>query len=128
MTKRNIDITATQLAQGGIASVFSSEDSYTSHVEDTMEAGAWLSDPEVVKMVVEAGPEAIRDLINWGVNFSKNKQNNYDLTREGGHSHRRILHAKDSTGREIERALVEATKQHPNITPISRAYRGRPYY
>ncbi len=116
VTKCKIDITATQLAQGGIASVFSDEDSYTSHTEDTMEAGAWLSEPDVVKMVVESGPEAIRDLIEWGVNFSKNQQNDYDLTREGGHSHRRILHAKDSTGREIERALVEATLNHPNIT------------
>ena len=116
VTKCKIDITATQLAQGGIAAVFSNQDSYSSHTDDTMEAGAWLPEPEVVKMVVESGPGAIRDLIDWGVNFSKNKQQDYDLTREGGHSHRRILHAKDSTGREIERALVEATQNHPNIT------------
>jgi len=116
VSKRTIDITATQLAQGGIATVFSDDDNFASHVEDTMEAGAWLSDPEVVKMVVESGPAAIRDLIAWGVNFSKNRDDEYDLTREGGHSHRRILHAKDSTGREIERALVAATMQHPNVT------------
>ncbi len=116
VTKCKIDITATQLAQGGIASVFSDEDSYTAHTADTMEAGAWLSEPDVVKMVVESGPEAIKDLIAWGVNFSKNQLDEYDLTREGGHSYRRILHAKDSTGREIERALVEATLKHPNIS------------
>ncbi len=116
VTKRNIDITATQLAQGGIATVFSEEDSFSAHVEDTMVAGAWLSKPEIVELVVQSGPAAVRDLIDWGVQFSRNQDNEYDLTREGGHSHRRILHAKDATGREIERALVEAAQQHPNIT------------
>jgi len=113
VTKRDIDISATQLAQGGIAAVSSVEDSFSSHAEDTMVAGAYLSNPDIVQMVVEAGPKAIKDLIDWGVNFSRNQ---YDLTREGGHSHRRILHAKDATGREIERALVEAALNHPNIT------------
>ena len=65
---------------------------------------------------VESGPEAIRDLIDWGVQFTKKNDDTYDLHREGGHSQRRILHAQDVTGREIERALVEAVKQHPNIT------------
>ncbi|WP_029917900.1 L-aspartate oxidase [Pelobacter seleniigenes] len=116
VTKRNIDITATQLAQGGIATVFSEEDSFGAHAEDTMVAGAWLSKPEIVELVVQSGPAAVGDLINWGVQFSRNQDNEYDLTREGGHSHRRILHAKDATGREIERALVEAAQQHPNIT------------
>ncbi len=116
VTKRDIDITATQLAQGGIAAVSSVEDSFSSHAEDTMIAGAHLSNPDIVKMVVEAGPKAIKDLIDWGVNFSRNQADDYDLTREGGHSHRRILHAKDATGREIERALVEAALKHPNIT------------
>ncbi len=116
ITKRDIDITATQLAQGGIAAVSSNEDSFSAHAEDTMVAGCYLSDPEVVDLVVEAGPQAIADLIDWGVNFSKNAADQYDLTREGGHSHRRILHAKDATGREIERALVAAAQQHPNIS------------
>ena len=116
VTKRDIDISATQLAQGGIATVFSAEDSFSSHIEDTMIAGAHLSDPRIVELVVEAGPEAINDLINWGVKFSRKANQQYDLTREGGHSHRRILHAKDATGREIERALVEAALNHPNIT------------
>ncbi len=116
ITKRDIDVTATQLAQGGIAAVSSADDSFTAHAEDTMVAGCHLSNPEIVDLVVEAGPAAVADLIDWGVNFSKNTTNQYDLTREGGHSHRRILHAKDATGREIERALVEAAQQHPNIT------------
>ncbi len=116
VTKLNIENTATQLAQGGIAAVFSEEDSFSSHAEDTMVAGAHLSDPEIVDLVVKAGPEAINDLINWGVKFSRKNDELYDLTREGGHSHRRILHAKDATGKEIERALVEAVLKHPNIT------------
>ena len=116
VTKRDIDVSATQLAQGGIATVFSGKDSFSSHAEDTMVAGAQLSNPEIVDLVVETGPEAINDLIDWGVKFSRNEDNQYDLTREGGHSHRRILHAKDATGREIERALVEAALKHPNIT------------
>ncbi|MFA5516211.1 MAG: L-aspartate oxidase [Desulfuromonadales bacterium] len=116
ITKREIAETATNLAQGGIASVFSDEDSFAAHVEDTMTAGAFLSHPDTVKMVVEAAPAAIRDLIEWGVQFTKNQDDNYDLTREGGHSHRRILHAQDITGREVERALVAAVRQHPAIT------------
>lgn len=116
ISKRDIDITATQLAQGGIAAVSSAGDSFFAHAEDTMVAGCSLSDREVVDLVVKAGPEAVADLINWGVKFSRNETAQYDLTREGGHSHRRILHAKDATGREIERALVEAALQHPNIT------------
>jgi L-aspartate oxidase len=115
ITKRDIDVSATQLAQGGIATVFSDEDDFNAHTEDTMSAGAYLSQRDVVEKIVKAGPEAIRDLIDWGVNFSRNESGDYDLTREGGHSHRRILHAKDTTGREIERALVEAAQQHPNI-------------
>ncbi len=116
VTKRDIDISATQLAQGGIATVFSAEDSFATHAKDTMIAGAYLSDPEIVDLVVQAGPQAIHDLIHWGVKFSRNSDNLYDLTREGGHSYRRILHAKDATGREIERALVEAALKHPNIS------------
>ncbi|MCW8892806.1 MAG: L-aspartate oxidase, partial [Deltaproteobacteria bacterium] len=116
VTKRDIDVSATQLAQGGIATVFSAEDSFAEHAEDTIVAGAYLSDPEVVDLVVAAGPQAVRDLIDWGVQFSRKEDDQYDLTREGGHSHRRILHAKDATGKEIERALVEAASKHPNIT------------
>ena len=116
ITKREISETATNLAQGGIASVISPEDSFAAHVQDTMVAGAFLSDEEIVRLVVESGPEAIRDLIDWGVQFTKNADDSYDLTREGGHSARRILHAQDITGREIERALVAAVRRHPNIT------------
>jgi L-aspartate oxidase len=71
---------------------------------------------DVVRLVVESGPQAIHDLLDWGVQFTKNADDSYDLTREGGHSERRILHAKDLTGQEIERALVAAVRNHPNIT------------
>jgi len=116
VTKRALDDTATALAQGGIASVFGENDSFDDHVRDTMVAGAYLSKEEIVRLVVEQGPESINDLIAWGAQFDRNDDGSYALTREGGHSHRRIFHAKDSTGREIERALVAAAAQHPNIT------------
>ena len=116
ITKRDISTTATRLAQGGIAAVSNIDDSFEQHIKDTMEAGAWLPDDEIVRMVVENGPKAIEDLIKWGVNFSRKEDQSYDLTREGGHSQRRIYHSKDETGKEIERALVEAVQSHPNIT------------
>ena len=116
VTKREIAESATRYAQGGIASVFSSEDSFDAHIDDTLVAGAGICHEDVVRMVVEEGPQTIRNLIEWGVKFTTTtKGDEYDLTREGGHSARRILHAEDITGREIERALVEAARQNPNI-------------
>jgi L-aspartate oxidase len=114
VTKKEITESATNYAQGGIASVFSEEDTFESHMEDTIVAGAGICHEDVVKMVVEEGPEVIRTLIEWGVKFTT-RGNSYDLTREGGHSKRRIFHADDLTGREIERALVTAVFEHPNI-------------
>ena len=116
VTKREISETATSLAQGGIAAVTSEDDTFAEHIEDTMVAGGQLSHKKIVEMVIENGPDAINELINWGVNFTRKDDDSYDLTREGGHSKRRILHTKDMTGHEIERALVEAVKAHPNIT------------
>ena len=116
VTKREIKDSATTLAQGGIAAVTSAEDSFAEHIEDTIVAGAQLPDADIVKMVIEGGPDAIKDLIDWGVKFTRKDDDSYDLTREGGHSKRRILHAKDLTGQEIERALIEAVRSHPNIT------------
>lgn len=115
VTKKEITESATNYAQGGIASVFSEEDTFESHREDTIVAGAGICHEDVVKMVVEEGPEVIRTLIEWGVKFTT-RGDSYDLTREGGHSKRRIFHADDLTGREIERALVTAAFEHPNIT------------
>ena len=116
VTKREVATTATSLAQGGIAAVAAVNDSFEQHLHDTMEAGAWLPDEKIVRIVVENGPAAIADLIEWGVKFSRKEDQSYDLTREGGHSQRRIYHSKDETGKEIERALVEAVNAHPNIS------------
>ncbi|QWV91820.1 L-aspartate oxidase [Geomonas oryzisoli] len=115
VTKQDISESATNYAQGGIATVSSEEDTFDAHVQDTLVAGAGICHEDVVRMVVEEGPKVIRNLIDWGVQFTKSGDD-YDLTREGGHSARRILHAEDITGREIERALVEAAKKHENIT------------
>lgn len=115
VTKYEVSESATNYAQGGIASVISSEDSFEAHIKDTMVAGAGLCHEDVVRMVVEEGPQTIRNLIDWGVKFTT-KGSSYDLTREGGHSARRILHAEDITGREIQRALVQAARSHKNIT------------
>jgi L-aspartate oxidase len=115
VTKREVTESATNYAQGGIASVFSQEDTFDAHVDDTLVAGAGICHEDVVRMVVEEGPQVIRNLIDWGVKFTTSGDS-YDLTREGGHSQRRILHADDVTGREIERALVAAARQDPNIT------------
>ena len=114
VTKREITESATNYAQGGIATVFSQEDTFDAHVEDTLVAGAGICNEKVVRMVVEEGPKVIRSLIDWGVKFTTSGDS-YDLTREGGHSQRRILHADDVTGREIERALVAAARENPNI-------------
>ena len=115
VTKRDIAESATNYAQGGIATVSSEEDTFDAHVQDTLVAGAGICHEDVVRMVVEEGPKVIANLIEWGVQFTKSGDV-YDLTREGGHSARRILHAEDITGREIERALVEAARAHDNIT------------
>lgn len=115
VTKREITESATNYAQGGIATVSSQEDSFSAHVQDTLVAGAGICHEDVVRMVVEEGPGIIARLVEWGVHFTTQKSGAFDLTREGGHSQRRILHAEDITGREIERALVEAARQHPRI-------------
>ncbi len=116
VTKREAAASATWLAQGGIASVWSGEDAFDLHVEDTLAAGDGLCHPEVVELVVRSGPDRIRDLIGWGASFSRGGGGGeYDLGREGGHSRRRIFHAKDATGREVEEILLERCREHPNI-------------
>ncbi len=121
ITKKNKAESNTNYAQGGIASVTSKEDSFEMHVRDTLEAGAGICKEEVVRTIVEEGPARIQELIDLGMKFSEreaaggNGGRELDLGREGGHSKRRILHAKDVTGREIERALLNAVAQQPNI-------------
>ena len=117
VTKREAKESATQYAQGGIASVLDAKDSFEEHVRDTLEAGAGLCHPEVVKLVVESGPERIQELIQLGVRFTRRagRAEQFDLGREGGHSQRRIVHAEDLTGREVERALLRRCERHPRI-------------
>ena len=108
----------TAYAQGGIASVWSVDDSFESHIEDTLRAGAGLCRRDAVEAIVRDGPEAVRELISLGTRFTRVEEggeDEYDLGREGGHSHRRVLHAQDLTGREIMRALGEAARARPNI-------------
>jgi L-aspartate oxidase len=121
ITKKNKAESNTNYAQGGIAAVTSKEDSFAMHVRDTLEAGAGLCKENVVRTIVQEGPAAIQELIELGMKFSEREVSTapggreLDLGREGGHSRRRILHAKDVTGREIERALLAAIAAQPNI-------------
>lgn len=116
VTKKEEVDTATNLAQGGIAAVLHSEDSFADHIQDTLTAGAGLCNEKVVRMVVKNGPERIRELVDLGVAFVKEKDGSLSLGREGGHSKRRVAHAYDLTGREIERALVESVGKDSQIT------------
>lgn len=114
--KTKLEEANTALAQGGVASVTNLEvDNFDKHIEDTMIAGDWLSDPMAVKKVVTEAPSQINELIKWGVDFDKNENGEFDLHREGGHSEFRILHHKDNTGFEIQESLIKAVKKCPNI-------------
>jgi L-aspartate oxidase len=119
ITKRERGQSNTAWAQGGIACVSSTDDSFELHVQDTLTAGAGLCDEAVVRSIVTDGPERIRELIEFGVQFDGRETSNgvqeLDLTREGGHSRRRILHSRDVTGREIERALLAAVASETKI-------------
>src|SRR5262245_36303565 len=121
ITKKNKAESNTNYAQGGIAAVTSKEDSFEMHVRDTLEAGAGLCKEQVVRVIVEEGPDRVQEMIGLGMKFSERDvpsapgARELDLGREGGHSRRRILHAKDVTGREIERALLAAVAEQPNI-------------
>jgi len=115
ISKTKLDETNTSYAQGGISSVTYAPDNFEKHIQDTMTAGAGLCDPKVVRKVVEEAPGQIEELIRWGVRFDKDDKGNYDLHREGGHSENRILHHKDQTGYEIQRGLVQAVREHPEI-------------
>jgi L-aspartate oxidase len=121
VTKKDRAESNTNYAQGGIAAVTSKEDSFELHVRDTLQAGAGLCKEKVVRAIVEEGPARIAELIELGMHFSErakprsNGQRELDLGKEGGHSKRRILHAKDITGREIERALLAAVASQPKI-------------
>ncbi|MCK4921155.1 MAG: L-aspartate oxidase [Bacteroidales bacterium] len=115
VSKTKLQETNTRYAQGGIAAVLNEPDSVKKHVEDTLIAGDGLCNIDVVNMVAEEASGQIEELIKWGANFDKKESGEFDLAREGGHSEKRILHHKDNTGEEIQRALSEAIFTHKNI-------------
>ncbi|TDS14838.1 L-aspartate oxidase [Sphingobacterium paludis] len=119
LTKSNEDESNTKYAQGGVAAVVDKSDSFAKHIADTEVAGDGLCNPKVVENVVKEAPARIKELIDYGTNFDKVDEEHYDLAREGGHSKHRILHYKDITGYEIERALLEQVHAHPNIEMLT---------
>jgi L-aspartate oxidase len=119
VSKRELSEGSTLYAQGGISAVLHANDSLESHVEDTLKVGAGLCDPKVVRLVVERGPVSIRWLLAQGVQFTRDEaatdSGGYHLTREGGHTHRRVVHAADATGREVETTLEDRVRALPNV-------------
>jgi L-aspartate oxidase len=122
LTKSDEDESNTKYAQGGIAAVMYEPDSYRKHIEDTLICGDGVCDEQIVKLVIEESTQRINELINWGAQFDKTEAGNYDLAKEGGHSEKRILHHKDNTGFEIERALLAQAHLHPNIEILAHYY------
>jgi len=123
VTKKEAMDSSTNLAQGGIASVFGSHDSFELHIQDTLSAGDGLCNRDVVEMVIKNGPSGVSDLINLGVKFNPAKKKStisqtceFDLGLEGGHSQNRIVHAQDMTGKEVESVLVNRVKDHKRIS------------
>jgi L-aspartate oxidase len=113
--KDKAENTATKYAQGGIATVMYTPDTYEKHISDTLIAGDGLCDENIVRITITESTDRIKDLINWGVDFDKTESGKYDLHKEGGHSEFRVLHHKDQTGLEIERTLLRQIYTHPNI-------------
>ena len=123
LTKGSSFESASEKAQGGIASVMADDDSFESHEADTLRSGAGLCHPDVVRMCIESGPEIIRELLSLGVPFSRVNQDingAFDLGKEGGHSRRRVLHAGDFTGREIMQALLRASDRQPRLCIVEK--------
>lgn len=115
VTKKATLESNTNYAQGGVAAAIGLDDSFDLHYADTMATGAGLSDERIVRLVVEEGPQLVMELIDMGANFARDDAGQLALGREGGHSRHRVIHAADHTGREIERVLVTAAENHPNI-------------
>lgn len=117
ITKSNEDESNTKYAQGGIAVVLNQiEDNFQKHINDTLICGDGLCKKDVVEIVVKEGPKCVQELIDWGTQFDKNETGTYDLGKEGGHSYHRVIHHKDQTGFEIERAILKQAHSQKNIT------------
>jgi L-aspartate oxidase len=115
VTKNAANDTATWYAQGGIAAVMYNPDSYEKHIQDTLNAGSYLNNEKIVRMTITESTQRVKELIEWGTHFDTESSGKYALAREGGHSEKRVLHFQDKTGAEIQRALIEKVRQHPNI-------------
>jgi len=115
VTKTDAVESATRYAQGGIAAVMYTPDTYEKHIQDTMIAGDDLNDERIVRITITESTERVKELIAWGTEFDKEDSGRYDLAKEGGHSENRVLHYKDSTGEEIEETLIRRANEHPNI-------------
>ncbi|ACY17007.1 L-aspartate oxidase [Haliangium ochraceum] len=115
-TKKRPDDTATNWAQGGIAAVLGEDDSFEAHIQDTLRVGDGLCQADTVELVVREGPDHVRELVELGVDFARSQDGKLDLTREGGHTKRRVAHYKDITGREVQRALLAKVATNPRIT------------
>jgi L-aspartate oxidase len=123
ITKAQADETNTKYAQGGIAGVWDDDtDSFQQHIDDTLIAGDGLCNKEIVEIVVKEGPQRIREIIEWGAEFDKDPDGDYSLGKEGGHSVNRILHHKDVTGKEMERALLQKIQSLPNIELLNHCF------
>ena len=119
ITKKKKADTATNLAQGGVAAVLSVEDSVEAHIADTLCSGDGICDKDIVRIVTTEGPDRVRELMDLGVRFQLGEDGEgFDLGMEGGHSARRVAHATDITGKEIERALIKQIEDNPNITVL----------
>lgn len=123
ITKSDTDESNTKYAQGGVAVVTDfKKDSFDKHIADTLRAGDGMCKPEAVEAVVKEGPERIKEMVLWGAQFDKADANDYDLGREGGHTENRVVHHKDITGAEIERALLKAVGNLPNVHLFNHHY------
>ena len=119
ISKRSLEDSASGWAQGGIAAVLDSQDSIEAHIQDTITAGAFLNDPVATRFVIENGRRAIEWLIDQGVPFTRD-ESGYHLTREGGHSARRVIHVADTTGLAVQETLTKKVREHPNIKVLER--------
>lgn len=115
ITKEDLKECSTFYAQGGIACVWDEKDSFEKHIKDTLKAGDGLCNENIVRKVITQAPERINELIEWGVEFTRDDTGNYNLGKEGGHSERRILHVDDLTGQEVEKTLIQKAKSFDNI-------------
>jgi L-aspartate oxidase len=123
ITKTFSDETNTKYAQGGVAAVWDDDqDDFNKHIEDTLIAGDGLCNRDIVEIVVKEGPGRVQEIIDWGARFDREPDGDYALGKEGGHSESRILHYKDVTGKEIERALLEAVRRKPNIEIMNHCF------